>query len=191
VKLVVIYGAPAVGKLTTARALAALTGFKLFHNHLTFDLARAMFDFPSAPFTEFSEKVRLLAFESAARARVPGMIFTFVYAAPDDDAFVKSMAEAVERQGGSVAFVRLVCGPEAHEQRVAAPERTSFGKITSVAGLREALRRWNLSEKIALRDSLEIDNSLLHAQLAARRIAAHFSLPIIADAACADGTSMS
>jgi adenylate kinase family enzyme len=32
VKLVVIYGAPAVGKLTTARALAALTGFKLLHN---------------------------------------------------------------------------------------------------------------------------------------------------------------
>jgi len=30
VRLVVIYGAPAVGKLTTARALAALTGFKLF-----------------------------------------------------------------------------------------------------------------------------------------------------------------
>ncbi len=180
VKLVVIYGAPAVGKLTTARALAALTGFRLFHNHLTFDLARALFDFPSAPFTEFAEKVRLLAFEAAARARVPGMIFTFVYAAPEDDAFVRSMVDAVESQGGNVAFVRLVCGPAAQEQRVAAPERKSFGKITSVAALHEVLRRWNLSRPIVLRESLEIDNSLLDAELAARRIAAHFSLPIVA-----------
>jgi len=180
VKLVVIYGAPAVGKLTTARALAALTGFKLFHNHLTFDLAKAVFDFPSAPFAELAEKIRLLVFESAARAGVPGMIFTFVYAAPDDDAFVRSMVEAVERQGGSMAFVRLFCGPAAHEQRVVDPERKSFGKVTSVKQLREVLARWNLSEKIVFRDSLEMDNSLLDADLAARRIAAQFSLPIVA-----------
>jgi hypothetical protein len=179
VKLVVIYGAPAVGKLTTARALAALTGFKLLHNHLTFDLARSMFEFPSAPFTEFAGKVRLLAFEAAARARLPGMIFTFVYAAPDDDAFVKAMVEAVESRDGSVAFVRLVCGAEAHERRVTAPERKGFGKITSVKQLREVLARWNLSSGIALGESLELDNSLLDAELAARRIAAHFSLPMV------------
>ncbi len=34
-RLVFIYGPPGVGKLTVARELAALTGFKLFHNHLT------------------------------------------------------------------------------------------------------------------------------------------------------------
>ena len=41
-KLVVIYGAPGVGKLTTAKALAELTGFRLFHNHLSFDLVSAV-----------------------------------------------------------------------------------------------------------------------------------------------------
>jgi len=34
-KLVFIYGPPAVGKLTVANALAKVTGFKVFHNHLT------------------------------------------------------------------------------------------------------------------------------------------------------------
>ena len=29
-----LYGAPAVGKLTVAKELADLTGYKLFHNHL-------------------------------------------------------------------------------------------------------------------------------------------------------------
>ena len=104
VKLVIIYGAPGVGKLTTARALAALTGFRLFHNHLAFDLAKAIFDFPSPPFAELSEKVRLAAFEAAARAKLPGLIFTFVYASPDDDPFMRKVIEIVEGHGGEVAL---------------------------------------------------------------------------------------
>ncbi len=45
--LAFIYGAPAVGKLTMARAVAALTGFRVFHNHVAFDFAESIFDFPS------------------------------------------------------------------------------------------------------------------------------------------------
>jgi len=72
VKLVFIYGGPGVGKLTTAQALAALTGFKLL-------------------------TIRLASIEAAARARLPGLIFTYVYARPEDDAFVLQVVEAVER----------------------------------------------------------------------------------------------
>jgi hypothetical protein len=176
VNLVFIYGAPGVGKLTTAKALAALTGFKLFHNHLTFDLARALFDFPSPPFNELSEKVRLATFEAAARAKLPGLIFTFVYAAPQDDRFVAKVIETVEKEKGEIHFVRLYCDAAAHEQRVLAPERKAFGKITSVEQLRGAQARWNLTAAVPLRESLEIDNSALSAALAARRIAERFSL---------------
>ena len=60
--------APGVGKLTTAQALAALTGFKLFHNHLSFNLVKAIFDFPSAPFQALAGTIRLATLEAAARA---------------------------------------------------------------------------------------------------------------------------
>jgi hypothetical protein len=176
VKLIVIYGAPGVGKLTTARALADLTGFKLFHNHLTFDLVHALFDFPSPPFSDLSEKVRLATFEFAARAKLPGLIFTFVYAAPEDDGFVGRVIEVVEKEQGEIHFVRLHCDAAAHEQRVLAPERKAFGKITSVERLRGAQARWNFTAAVPLRESLEIDNSTLSAALAARRIVERFSL---------------
>lgn len=37
-KLVFIYGMPAAGKLTVAKELAGLSGYKLFHNHQVVDL---------------------------------------------------------------------------------------------------------------------------------------------------------
>jgi hypothetical protein len=179
VKLVVIYGTPGVGKLTTAEALAALTGFRLFHNHLSFNLVKAIFDFPSPPFGELAVTIRLASIEAAARARLPGLIFTYVYANPEDDSFIGQMVEAVERQGGEVLFVRLSCDAATNERRVVAEERRAFGKIATVESLRGLLTRWNLTSAIAGRDTLDIDNSALSADAVARRIAEHFSLPIL------------
>jgi hypothetical protein len=48
-RLVFIYGLPATGKLTVARELAAMTVFRLFHNHLAVDLLLLVFDFWSEP----------------------------------------------------------------------------------------------------------------------------------------------
>jgi hypothetical protein len=175
-KLVTLYGAPGVGKLTTARALAEHTGFRLFHNHLTFDLVKSLFEFPSPPFGKLAEQIRLSAFEAAADAGLPGVIFTLVYAAPDDDAFLQKMIDAVERRGGELLFVRLHCDTATHEQRVRAPERGRYGKIVGAEWLREAMARWNLSSPIPMRESLEFDNSSLSAEAVARRIAGHFGL---------------
>ena len=178
-KLVFIYGAPGVGKLTTAQALAALTGFRLFHNHLSFNLVKAIFDFPSPPFFELLGTVRVATLEAAARARLPGLVFTFVYAATEDDAFVAQRVDAVERHGGEVLFVRLSCDPAAHERRVVSGERQALGKLTNVESLRSAMTRWNLTAAIPSRETLEIDNSTLTADEVARRIAAHFSQPVL------------
>src|SRR4051794_39815975 len=80
-KLITLYGAPGVGKLTTARALAELTGYRLFHNHLTFDLVKSLFEFPSPSFGKLAEQIRLSAFAAAADAGLHGVIFTMVYRA--------------------------------------------------------------------------------------------------------------
>ncbi|HEV8616502.1 MAG TPA: shikimate kinase [Methylomirabilota bacterium] len=177
-KLIVIYGAPGVGKLTTATAVSTLTGLRLFHNHLSFNLANAVFEFPTPPFLALMETVRLATFEAAARERLAALVFTFVYAAPDDDGFVQRMIEAVEGLGGELGFVRLSCDAATNEARVVAPDRARLGKLTDVAVLRREMARWNVTSPIPFRASLEIDNSKLDAHEVARRIAAHFALPI-------------
>lgn len=42
-KLVIILGPHAVGKMTVGQELAAITGLKLFHNHMTIELVRNFF----------------------------------------------------------------------------------------------------------------------------------------------------
>ena len=178
-KLVFIYGAPGVGKLTTARALAELTGFRVFHNHLSFNLVKSVFDFPSTAFWELAGTIRVATLQAAARARLPGLIFTFVYAAPDDDRFVRQIVEAVEQHGGEVLFVRLTCDAATHERRVVGAERSTLGKLASVESLRGALARWNLTTAIPDRPGLEIDNSTQSPAVVAQRIAAQFGLPVM------------
>jgi len=178
VTLVVIYGAPAVGKLTTATALSALTGFKVFHNHLSLEAARAVFPFHTPECARLMEAIRITTFEAAVRAKIPGLIFTFVYAPPHDDAFVRATIDVVERGGGRVALVRLVCDRAANDARVVSGERRAYGKITTVDALREAEKRWTLTAAIPFQPGLEVDNTTLGADTVARRIAAHFDLPV-------------
>lgn len=56
--LVVIYGPPASGKLTVAQELSAITGYKLFHNHLTVNAVAALFEFGTPEFTRLTQPMR-------------------------------------------------------------------------------------------------------------------------------------
>ena len=57
--LLIIYGAPAAGKLTIATEIARRTGFKLFHNHVSIDCVKPVFDFGTRPFLTMIETIVL------------------------------------------------------------------------------------------------------------------------------------
>ena len=46
-KLVIIFGPQAVGKMTVGEELSGQTGLKLFHNHMTIDLVSNFFGYGS------------------------------------------------------------------------------------------------------------------------------------------------
>ena len=175
-KLVFIYGPPAAGKLTVATELAEVTGFKLFHNHLSVNLLTPVFEFGSRPFFKLIDKFRLEIIEEAAKEHISGLIFTFCYAPGIDDPFVEGVVRAVERHAGRVCFVHLYCGRETLEARVTAETRRTHGKLVDVSSLREFLDRYDMFSAVAVRESLSIDNSDLTPQEVAQRIIAHYEL---------------
>jgi chloramphenicol 3-O-phosphotransferase len=130
-KLIFLHGAPAVGKLTVARELAALTGFRLFHNHLTVDLVSSLFPFGSEPFVHLREKIWLAAFAEAARNNI-SLIFTFNPERTVRESFVQDTVELVEGAGGKVVFVELTCAERELEDRLEDASRREFGKLASV-----------------------------------------------------------
>lgn len=130
-KLIFISGLPGVGKLTVAKELSALTGFRLFHNHLTVDLLLSVFDFGAPPFIELREKIWLSVFHEAGSAGVPGLIFTFNAENSVRQSFIENTIQTINAAGGSVAFIELVCSDAELERRMGAPSRHAFTKMTS------------------------------------------------------------
>jgi hypothetical protein len=78
-KLMLLYGPPAVGKLTIAKEIARLTGFKVFHNHLTVNVVAAIFPRGTPAYRRLLWDIRYVVFAEAARANIEGLLFTVLY----------------------------------------------------------------------------------------------------------------
>lgn len=169
-ELIVIHGAPGVGKLTVATALAERTGYKLFHNHLTVDLVTSLFEFESEQARRLSDRFRLELLGEAAKANLPGVIYTLVYARGEDDWFVQSLIDAVEPFGGHVRLVLLRCERGELMRRVTAESRAAHRKLRDPDAVGRLMERQDLASPAPHRAGLVIDNTHLGADEAADRI---------------------
>ena len=174
-RLLLLYGPPAVGKLSVGREVAALTGFKLFHNHLTVDLVASVFPFGSEPFGRLVQNMRRMLIAEAAQQDVD-LIFTFVYAAGEDDIVVEELISPVKACGGAVLFVQLRCNRDELLARVQRDSRREHGKLTDPTRLAELLDRYELDRPVPFGDSMCLDTRHLTAVEAAARIVAHYGL---------------
>jgi hypothetical protein len=179
--LVLIYGPPAAGKRSIGEEVAKLTGYKLFHNHVTIDCARAVLDFGSEAFWRLVFRLRFVAFEEAAREDV-SLIFTLVYEHPSDLDAIERICSTIEDAGGRMCFVQLVCSPVELEARIGSADRIAMGKLLSVEGLRRMLAESDLATPIPGRESLCIDTTHTLPGIAAEQIIAHYGLTVVKDA---------
>lgn len=175
-KLIFIYGAPAVGKLTVANEIAALMGYKVFHNHLSIDCVQPIFEFGTPSFWKMVERIRLDVVAEAARVGLNGLIYTFCYAKGSDDVHIDRVIEAVESNGGEVCFVLLKCEQAELERRVVAESRKQFGKMKTVDTLHNVLEKYDLSSPVPQRESLIIDTTNISSEKTAKQIVKHYNL---------------
>ncbi|OLE71879.1 hypothetical protein AUF78_00150 [archaeon 13_1_20CM_2_51_12] len=174
-RLIFIYGPPASGKLTVATELAKLTGFKLFHNHVSIQFVQSIFEFGTKTFWRLTNKYRLEMLEEATKEGID-TIFTFVYSKGEDDKFVKRVLKMVRSNGGRVCFVRLYCDRNELARRVKSGQRKRMGKISTKKMLSDLFRRYNLDLEIPFHRSLSIDTTNRAPRNAAKSIARHYGL---------------
>jgi AAA domain len=170
-KLIFISGLPGVGKLTVAKELSALTGYKLFHNHLVVDLLLAVFPFGSPQFVELRESIWLSVFDQASLAGLPGLIFTFAAENTVRQAFVTRMEETIRANGGTIQFVELICDEGELRRRMDAPSRRQYTKLTSWAQYQELKAAGAFSAPKLPESSVTVDTGKFDPKSAALQIA--------------------
>ena len=124
-KLVLIFGPQAVGKMTVGQELAKITGLKLFHNHMTIDLVSHFFDYGTKEGKRLVSLFRQEIFEEVSKSNLPGMIFTYVWAfnLQSDWDYVNQVTQLFESRGGTVYFVELEADVEERLERNKTPNR--------------------------------------------------------------------
>lgn len=174
--LIFIYGPPASGKLTVAEEIAKLSGYKLFHNHLTQDLVRELYpEFNELRF-KLVDKIRLDIFEYTAENDT-NLIFTYVYSGDEeDDAFITETVKVVHRAGGNVLFIELTAPNATLLERVANESRQRFHKLKDSKILQKQLEADQYNKSILYSGILKIDTSLSAPIDTARSIMRHYQL---------------
>ncbi len=184
--LVIIFGPPAVGKMTVGLELARLTGFRLFHNHMTADPILRLFPFESVPYRRLVGEFRRRVFQEFAATDQPGLIFTFVWVLddPHDRALVDDAMSTFAEHGASTCFAELAATQAERLRRNETPlrlqekwlQRNTAG---SRAFLLDADRKYQLNTQGAFfypEHHLKIDNTALEPAVVAETIAKHFGL---------------
>lgn len=172
-KLLVIYGPPAAGKLTVSNEISRLTGYKVFHNHISIDYVKSIFEFGTPGFWGVVGKVRYELIAEAARQNV-SLIHTFCYEfAADDEHFARLIASA-EDFGGEVHLVLLTCDDDERRKRIANESRVKMGKLVDPESVGRS--EMNLTTPYPERDTLVIDTTNIPPEDSARQIIERFGL---------------
>ena len=123
-KLVILFGPPAVGKTTIGKILESKTDFKLFHNHMIMDGVMHLFGVGTPAEDRLSRIIRENVMREAAVSGT-NLIFTYVWNFAKEKGkanidFYKSIYEDI---GGEVIFVELIAPLQTRVDRASDPSR--------------------------------------------------------------------
>ena len=186
-KLVIIFGPHAVGKMTVGQELASITGLKLFHNHMTIELVRNFFSVHGSPEgRRLNALFRQEIFEAVASSDLPGLIFTYMFAFDDpaEYEYINSVIGLFEAHNAEACVVELCADFEVRIERnktenrlLYKPSKRDLEKSEDLFRSLEAKYRLNTNEdEVPFRNYLKIDNTNLSPVKVAKIIKEYFVL---------------
>lgn len=157
-KLLFIYGPPAVGKYTVSKEVSILSEYKIYHNHLTADIASLFAEIRTPKWIDIVRKLRIQIFNEAISQNT-NLIFTFCYEKGISDSFVKNVIKLYSIK--NIYFVMLISPIEILLKRVESEERKQFKKLTNKEVALNAYTNNDYFSVIPGTKTLQINNSNL------------------------------
>ncbi len=175
--VVIFYGPFAVGKYTVAKEFQKQTGYKLFHNHHTYDLGVELFKRGTLELNRLVERLRLDVFEEIAKGHL-NTVATHAYSAEyvsmtglTDPKFVKKVESYVEKEGGRAYFVHLKAGDTELIKRVSGKSRKKFRKLSDPNEMKRILKeKKDWSTPAPVKNNIEIDNTNLSPKQVVKKV---------------------
>ena len=185
-KLIIIFGPQAVGKMTVGHELEKITKLKLFHNHMTIELVNPFFSYSAKTGKRLVELFRNEIFKEVAKSNMEGLIFTFIWAfnEKDDWDYIEKICNIFESEGGEVCFVELEADIDERIKRNITPHRlehkpTKRDTNKSEKNLKESMDKFRMNSKegeIKKDNYIRINNTNLKPEEVANIIKQRFSL---------------
>ncbi|MBR7179590.1 MAG: AAA family ATPase [Oscillospiraceae bacterium] len=182
-KLVLLIGNSAVGKMSVGQELAKITNLRLFHNHMMIEPVLEIFG-QWRP--DITQRLRQVIFEEFAKSENYGMIFTFMWAfdVQEDWDYVDWIKGIFGLPEEDVYYVELIAPQEVRLQRNATENRLKHK--TSKRNIEDSNsrlirddqnHRWeSCPGEITHPNYLRLENAEIPAEEAARIIKEHFAL---------------
>ncbi|MCR9286377.1 MAG: AAA family ATPase [Bacteroidetes bacterium] len=187
-KLFILFGPSASGKMTVGQELAILTDLKLFHNHTSIEWVLQFFDFDEPGFKYLNSLLRVETFKTIAKSDLKGLIFTFVWALdlPEEDKYVDNLIQTFrkEKPNTEVYFVELEADLQVrlkrnrHEHRLKhKPSKRDLKRSEEVFLHFEENYRFNTREgEFKRQNYLKIKNDNVTPKAAAKMIVEYFKV---------------
>jgi hypothetical protein len=182
-KLVVIFGAGAVGKMTVGQELMKITDLRLYHGRKDIEMGVEIFGKRVA---KVDRRIREVIFEEFAKSDLYGMIFTYMWAfdCQSDWDYIDSLVDIFRHKGADTYYVELVAPQEIRLQRHTTENRLEHKASKrniewSTALLLNEDKNYRLVSndgEIPFENYIKIDNSNLAPNVVAEMIKERFSL---------------
>jgi hypothetical protein len=183
-KLMILIGNSAVGKMSVGQELARITPLRLFHNHMMIEPVLEIFGSFRG---DVIQKLRSVIFEEFAKSDLYGMIFTFMWAfdMPSDWEYLESLKAVFGLPEEDVYYVELIAPQEVRLARNCTENRLknkASKRDVTASNARlirddENYRCESLPGEITWPNYLRIDNSHLSPADTAKLIQTHFGFP--------------
>ncbi|MCX6751993.1 MAG: AAA family ATPase [Candidatus Nomurabacteria bacterium] len=185
-KLIIMFGPQAVGKMTVGHELEKITNLKLFHNHMTIDLVNPFFNYD----TEIGKKlVRLFReeiFKEVASSDQEGLVFTFQWDFDRKETwdYIENVARIFTDKGAEIFWIELEADMEERIKRNKTDHRlkhkpTKRNIKWSEKDLKDSMLKHRLNSKegeIKEKNYLRINNTNINAYDTALIIKDKFNL---------------
>ncbi|MCL2694494.1 MAG: shikimate kinase [Oscillospiraceae bacterium] len=188
-KLLLLIGNGAVGKMTVGQELMKITELRLFHNHMTIEPMLEVFGYFDS---NILQRLRFVYLEEFVKSDCYGMIMTLMWAFddPKDCELIKQKCDVFRNRGAEFYVAELVASQEIRLQRNVTENRLkhkpSKRNVERSAGYIYQADEENRYESldgeivsglnIPPGNYIKIDNSALSAQETAKIIKERFSL---------------